>query len=163
MNDERDITVAFTGHRNYDGCCDEALINAVRRFYERGFRIFMTGMAAGFDLVAGECVASLKGELKDLQLRCIVPFAGHRNSMGASCGWRYDRLIEAADMTVTLSPRYDARVYHMRNDYLVNNASAVIAYFDGQSGGTEYTVRKALASGLEVNNLWLGLFTEVLF
>ena len=163
MNNEREITAAFTGHRSYDGSCDEALAVAVRRLYERGYRIFMTGMAAGFDLAAGECVASLKGEFPELQLHCIVPFAGHRRSLGASAGWRYDRLTDVAERVVTLSPRYDSRVYHVRNDYLVDNSSAIIAYFDGREGGTEYTVRRALYSGVEVNNLWLGLFTEVDF
>ena len=158
MKTEREITVAFTGHRTYDGSCDEALRAAVRRYYERGFRVFLTGMAAGFDISAGECVAGLKGELPGLRLHCVVPFAGQRRSFGGEAGRRYDRLLELADDVTTLAPHYEPRVYHRRNDFLVDNASAVIAWFDGSAGGTEYTVHRALISGLKIENLWLGLF-----
>ena len=160
---QREITVAFTGHRTYDGSIDEAVENAVRRLYDRGFRVFLTGMAAGFDLSAGECVARLKAVLPGLQLHCVVPFAGHRSSMSGDAGRRYDRLLDVADEVTTLAIRYDSRVYHRRNDFLVENSSAVIAYFDGRKGGTEYTVRRAVSMGLEVDNLWLGMFRDVQF
>ena len=158
MKNEREITVTFTGHRTYDGSRDDAVREAIRRYYDRGFRVFLTGMALGFDLSAGECVAELKRELPELRLHCIVPFAGQRRSFGGEAGRRYDRLLELADEVTTLSPRYDSRVYHVRNDFLVDNASAVIAWFDGSAGGTEYTIHKALVSGLEIENLWRGLF-----
>lgn len=163
MNNQREITAAFTGHRNYDGSGDENVISAIRRYYDCGFRIFLTGMAAGFDISAGECVAGLKGELPGLQLHCIVPFEGHRRLLRGNIGVRYDRLLELSDRVVTLAPQYSSGVYHMRNDFLVDNSSAVIAWFDGSAGGTEYTVHRALFSGIKVENLWMGLFSGVRF
>lgn len=158
MNDNRQITLCFTGHRNYDGRADAALCDSIRRHYAAGYRIFITGMAVGFDLHAGECVISLKDELPGLQLHCAVPFAGHERTLKGGTKERYGRLLEAADEVVILSPRYDSRVYHRRNDYMVDRSSALIAWFDGSGGGTEYTLQRALHSGLEIDNLWLGLF-----
>ena len=163
MKIQRETTVAFTGHRTYDCSCDEAIREAVRRWYGEGFRTFMTGMAAGFDLAAGECVAGLKGELPGLRLHCVVPFAGHKVSLRSRWSSRYERLLEQADEVTELLPRYAPQAYHRRNDFLVENSSVLIAWFDGTRGGTEYTVRKGQREGLRIDNLWLGLFETVTF
>ena len=156
---EREITVCFTGHRSYDGRGAAALRESVRRHYAAGYRIFITGAAAGFDLAAGECVLSLRGELPGLELHCAVPYAGHCKGFDEAALRSYEHIVENADDVVVLSPRYDSRVYHRRNDYMIERASAVIAWFDGTSGGTEYTVRRAVQQGLDIENLWLGLFS----
>ncbi|MCH5329873.1 MAG: DUF1273 family protein [Alistipes sp.] len=153
MIDQRPTTAAFTGHRTYDGSHDRQITDAVRKLYADGFRTFLTGMAEGFDLAAGECVAALRNELPGLKLHCVVPFAGSKKQ-----GERYRKLIETADKVTVLSPHYHTRAYHQRNDFLVDNSSALIAWFDGRDGGTEYTVRRALKSGLQIENLWSGLF-----
>lgn len=154
MNIERCTSAAFTGHRTYDGSRDEELRAAVRRLHARGIRTFLTGMAQGFDLAAGECVVSLRGEMPDLRLVCVVPFAGHGRGMTDSARARYDALLAAADEVLTLLPSYNVRAYHVRNDFLVDHASYVVAYFDGSDGGTHYTVRRAVRSGLPVENLY---------
>ena len=160
---ERETTVTFTGHRTYDGSHNDAIRDAIRRYYRRGYRTFLTGMAAGFDLSAGECVVALKEELPELRLHCIIPFEGQRRSFRSTSGGLYDRLLRSADEVTTLAPRYDSRAYHRRNDFLVDNASAVIAWFDGSAGGTEYTIHRALAEGLDIENLWHGLFAQMQF
>lgn len=154
MNIERCTSAAFTGHRTYDGSRDEELRASVRRLYARGIRTFLTGMAQGFDLAAGECVVSLREEMPDLRLVCAVPFAGHGRGMTDAVRARYDALLAAADEVLTLLPSYNVRAYHVRNDFLVDHASYVVAYFDGSKGGTHYTVRRALRSGLTVENLY---------
>ena len=160
MKIDRNITVAFTGHRTYDGERNDALTAAVRRAYCDGYRIFLTGMALGFDMAAGECVSALKREFSDIRLVCVIPFAGQERSFGIDGRSRYSRLVAAADEVVVLADGYYPRAYHVRNDYLVDNASSVIAYFDGSAGGTGYTVHRAVQSGLRVDNIWRGLFVE---
>ena len=63
MDRSREHTAAFTGHRRYDGECDDALRAVVRELYGWGFRVFWSGMALGFDLAAAEAVLALRGEL----------------------------------------------------------------------------------------------------
>lgn len=147
-------TVAFTGHRRYGGECAEELAEAVRLFHARGYRTFLSGMAAGFDLAAAETVAALKPELRGLRLVCIVPFDGHDKRFSAEERERFARIVDVADDTVILASHYSPDVYRRRNDFLVDNSSAVIAYFDGSRSGTGYTLKRALRKGTEAVNLY---------
>lgn len=158
MESERAASVAFTGHRTYDGSCGESLCAVVRYLYGRGFRTFITGMAVGFDMAAGECVASLRGELPGLRLVCVVPFAGQESRFPREERMRYMRLLSSADEVKVLAEGYSPAAYRLRNDYLVENASLVVAYYDGTRGGTSYTVHRAVQSHMPVVNLWSGLF-----
>ena len=47
MTEDRLTTVAFTGHRTYDGQAAAALRATVGELYARGFRTFLCGMAMG--------------------------------------------------------------------------------------------------------------------
>lgn len=147
-------TVAFTGHRTYGGECGERLADAVRRFYARGFRTFLSGMAIGFDLAAAETVLSLKSELPDIRLVCVIPFDGQERGFAADDRERFARIVAEADGTIILAKRYAPDVYYRRNDFLVDNSSAVIAYCDGSRSGTLYTLKRARKKGLETENLY---------
>ncbi|MBR5282008.1 MAG: DUF1273 family protein, partial [Alistipes sp.] len=71
MNQKKNITVAFTGHRSYNGSADERLAALLEELYGRGYRRFLTGMAWGFDLAAAEAVIRLKQSHEDVQLIAI--------------------------------------------------------------------------------------------
>ena len=75
MSEKKDITVAFTGHRTYCGEAEKPLQELLQMLYEQGFRRFLTGMAWGFDLAAGEAVMRLKEQHDDIELVAAVPFA----------------------------------------------------------------------------------------
>lgn len=112
-------------------------------------------MARGFDLAAGECVIGLRDELPEIVLKCIVPFRGVERSFSKNDRERFRTLIEQAEEVVILSEGYHIGAYHARNDFLVENASIIIAYYDGTKGGTHYTIRRALRRGLRIINLCL--------
>ncbi len=150
------MKVAFTGHRNYSGDKDNYLREAVVALYEAGHTTFLCGMAEGFDIAAAEIVLSLKSELKEIKLECVIPFRGHNLTM-PSAEWaeRYKRVIESADEVVTISQTYNVEIYRQRNDYLVDNADALICYYSGKArSGTGYTVRRALKKGIQTINLY---------
>lgn len=153
MIDDKKITLSFTGHRNYDSSNDSLLCEEIRRAYDEGFRLFLCGMARGFDLAAGECVAALRDELPGLRLKCVVPFRGQERSFSQVDRERFRQLIERADEVIILSESYSAGAYHTRNNYLVDNASAIIAYYNGTKGGTHYTLHRAIKRGLRISNL----------
>ena len=155
MNIKKDITVSFTGHRDYDNSANEVLAEYIRRLYAEGFRIFLCGMARGFDLAAGECVLSLREELPGLQIRCIIPFRGQERSFSKRDRERFSRLVAQADECVILEERYRAGAYHQRNNFLVDNASMLIAYYNGTKGGTHYTIHRALKRDLSIINICL--------
>ena len=155
MNSDKNITVSFTGHREYRHSADGALQEEIRRLYGEGYRIFLCGMARGFDLAAGECVATLRNELPEIRLKCVIPFRGQEQSFSKRDRERHQRLVELADEVIVLADGYHSGAYHARNDFLVENASAMIAYYNGTKGGTHYTIHRALRRGLRIVDLCL--------
>lgn len=146
-------TVAFTGHRTYCGEASAALAAAIRGLHAHGFRTFLCGMAVGFDLAAAEAVLELRGSLPGLRLVAVVPFGGQEARFSHADRVRYRAAMASADDAVVLSPVYHAGCYAVRNNYLVDHASLLVAWYDGSPGGTHYTVRRALGRGMEVVNL----------
>lgn len=88
-----------------------------------------------------------------LRLVAVIPFRGQESRFSAADRERFRRVLDAADRSVTLSPSYHAGCYAVRNNYLVDHAALLVAWYDGSPGGTHYTVRRALARGLEFVNL----------
>ena len=125
----------------------------VRELAQDGFTDFLCGMAEGFDLMAGEAVLSLREEFPQLRLTAVIPFPGQADGFAAATRELYERVLSAADEKITVCPQYSADCFHRRNDYLVYNASALVCYYNGSKGGTQYTVRRALRNGLRVINL----------
>ena len=149
-----DITACFTGHRTYDGSRNEELESAIRALYADGYRNFLCGMAVGFDIESAEVAISLRRELSNLKVVAIIPFNGMQNGFSEEWRSRYERIVAESDKVITLATHYSVSIYAQRNNYLVNNSSAVIAYFDGSKGGTAYTVRRAAKSLLRLINLY---------
>lgn len=162
----KDKTVAFTGYRpdkiavssknpDIENEIRSGLRHATREFYARGFRCFLSGMAEGFDLWAAEEVLSLKnsGELPDIELLAIIPFRDQNRFYPGDAAALYDKILQNAGEVVILSEHYYPECFHRRNDWLVDHSSVVICYFDGQAGGTKYTVSRARRQGLPVFNL----------
>lgn len=111
-------------------------------------------MAVGFDLAAAEVALSLREELKGLRVVAVVPFVGMQSRFSKAQRELFDHVIKSADEVITLAPRYSAEVYIKRNNYLVDNALAIITYYDGSKGGTAYTVRRAVKNLCYINNIY---------
>lgn len=153
MDNLRGITVAFTGHRDYAGEADYRLRESIMELYKRGYRRFESGMAEGFDLAAAAVVLELKAQLEALELICVVPYKSHSHSIKHSKEL-YQRVLSEGDEVVVLAESYHQGVFHRRNDYLVDNSSYVVAWYNGRRSGTGYTVKRALKRGLKVENLF---------
>lgn len=164
-------TVAFSGFRpekliasapGYDlseiqHVLFERLRCAIKYFYSTGYYTYLTGMADGFDLLAGEAVLSLQKELRDLHLTSIVPFATHGNSGNATYKARYKSVKLCASYYYAIGEKPYKSEFLRRNDVLLAQSSALICYCDGvQGGGTKYTVDKARKLNRTILNLYLG-------
>ena len=154
MNSRRNITVAFTGHRTYCGEANLDLRQTILRLCEEGFTRFLCGMAWGFDLAAGEAVAEAKKHCSEIELVAVVPYDGFGGLFRGDDAEQYGQVMAAADEVVVVSEQGGDAAFRRRNDYLVDNTSIVVAWFDGvPRGGTAYTVRRARHSRLPVVNL----------
>lgn len=160
MNNDKSRTIAFTGHRmnRLKGGQDELpglITAAIIHFYLQGYRIFLSGMAEGLDLLAAEEVLKMKAHYPDIRLHCIIPFAGQSDRMSLEDRLRYNTILSAADNKVCLGERYYDGCFLRRNDYLIDHSTQLIAYYDNvPEGGTYYTVKNARRRGIEVFNLF---------
>ena len=156
MNFDPATTASFTGHRSYRGEAARQLDLTVVQLAREGVTDFLCGMATGFDMAAAESVMRMRSLLPDCRIRltAVVPFDGQASRYSSADRGRYERILAAADGVVCLGERYSRECYSRRNDFLVDNASVVVAWYDGsREGGTRYTVARARRTGRRIINL----------
>jgi Uncharacterized protein conserved in bacteria len=155
-------SAAFTGHRSFEkGRLDQVkndLCGAIRLAYSKGFRNFYCGMARGFDLLAAETVCQMKTEFPDIELTAVVPCPEQCDKFPQRDKFLYAKMLNKADHIVTISHAYYKRCFLDRNDYMIEHASLLIAYYkEGKRGGTAYTIAKARHNGLPIIHLYKNL------
>lgn len=166
----RESCAAFTGYRPAkfrrafpSGGAREVVAALLRpvitAMYRRGVTHYLTGMADGFDIWAAAEVLALRdcGECPTAGVVAVVPYRGHSERCDVAVRSEYARIMSQATHSVTLADAYAPDCFLRRNDFLVDNASAVICYYDGLRGGTGYTVARALRHHLRVVNLCDGM------
>ena len=147
-------TVAFTGRRTYSGEADGELSAVVHDLCEQGFTRFLCGMSWGFDLAAARVVIKCREQYPSVKLVAVEPFAEFRAMFSGEAAALYDKVLAEADERVVVGEN-DKMAYMRRNDFLVDNASIVVAWWEGkQRGGTAYTVKRARKKRLEIVNLY---------
>ena len=77
-NEKRLQRCCFTGHRPGKLQASEmqikrALAAAIDSAYSEGYRTFITGMAQGVDIWAGELILEFKGLHPDIHIICALP------------------------------------------------------------------------------------------
>jgi uncharacterized phage-like protein YoqJ len=167
MNIDKSIAIAFTGHRSNRIITDRETLtqeveNAIITYYSRGFRHFMTGMSEGFDLLTAEAVLKIKNLHTDIKLIPVMPFTGQARRYSDEDKRRYENILKQCDESVMVTDRYFTGCFHRRNDFMIDNASLVIAYYDGiKNGGTHYTVEQAKTKQIPVINVLENIVTNV--
>lgn len=142
-------SVAFTGHREVEKYPDfsaRKLYEATEAYIKRGATDFYCGMARGFDLLAGECVLSLKKLYPEIRLIAYIPYEKQYEKMNDGDIARYMHLRDCADekKSKTFFDSYVRWCMTYRDDRLVEAADALIAFLRKEKGGTAYTVKKFL-------------------
>ena len=155
----------FTGYRPekmpfpYDGedprfiLFREKTREIIKKALKAGYDTFYCGGAKGFDLFAAEMLLSFRGEY-DFRLIMVLPYRAQAD--GFSYAWRakYFKVLLASDENRLLSEEYHPRCFADRNEYMVDRSELVIAFCDGQKGGTLNTIRYARRNGKAVVNVF---------
>ena len=115
---------------------------------EDGYTHFISGFAAGADLLFADIVAELK-EIYPITLEAAIPYPGRMKTPDKT----FRRLIRCCDIVKIHSDSYSKDCYMRRNRYMVDQSQRVIAVYDGRpTGGTAATVR--YAKGKDVRVVW---------
>lgn len=121
-------------------------------------RVFLCGMAAGFDLFAARCMLELRCAGQIPQETCLGRRAAlSRPRRGRPNGWQhvYDEVLQHCQDQCIVSPRKSAAAFRRRNDYMTARADYVLAYWNHDPRtGTGQTVRMAHERERVVLNLY---------
>ena len=163
MEDKKAKTCCFTGHRpvalpwkSKETGVEFVIFKhrlrlAIEKAIDEGYRYFITGMAQGVDIIAAEMVIDIKRDNPEIKLECAIPCKNQFNGWNKINCLRYDDIVKRADVvTYVTEEEYTEGCMKLRNEYMVNNSSLVIAGFNGKRGGTKQTIGLAYKSGLKV-------------
>ena len=118
-----------------------------------GVTTFLVGMARGIDIMAAELILQLRVLKPDdnIQLWAVVPYDRQPLSWPPKEKARYNAILEKADKVEYISHDYYNGCLQKRNRYMIDNATHLIAVYDGvQSGGTKQTIDYARKKGLSI-------------
>jgi len=161
----RDNSCCFSGYRpeklpwgtNEDDtrCVElkQKLNDALKRIYLTGRRHFICGMARGSDTYFCEAVIALRLKYPDITLEAAIPCEEQAARWPEEDRSRYFYLLGQCDHETYVSRKYTKDCMTRRNKYMVNNASVLLAVYDGKFGGTMHTIEYAMRRGLEITEI----------
>ena len=148
----------FTGHRPERLDAPEEKVikwleEQIRKAYNEGYRVFISGMQRGVDIWAAEIVLKMKKEGLHVQLIAACAFKGMENQWEKDWIKRYKKILSDADYEVYVAGHPSRRAFFARNEWMVDNSARLIAVFTGAPGGTKATIAYAKRNHREVVNM----------
>lgn len=148
----------FTGHRPEKLDISEReikdrLYTAIQKAISDGYTTFISGMARGVDIWAAEIVVAEKKKNKEIKLVCASPYEGFEKKWSFIEQHKYNTILKKADFVRYVCTHYSRQCFQIRNCYMVDRSSRVIAAYNGESGGTKNTIRYANSKNVEVENI----------
>ncbi|MDE5577532.1 MAG: DUF1273 domain-containing protein [Oscillospiraceae bacterium] len=155
-------TVCFSGHRPEklpdEGSDRSQVIRTLKSILykeiidsaENGCTTFITGLARGVDLWAGEMIMELKAKGMPLKLVAAAPYKAHGNSFKGRDKFILGNILLKADEVVYVSENYTRECMRLRNEYMVNRSDKLIAVVSDYRSGTGQTIRYAERCRIEV-------------
>lgn len=160
--DEIARTCCFTGPRpkNYswgnekkcEAKIEERLKSAVQEAVKRGYRHFISGMAAGIDLLAAKIVLQMRENVpeKRITLEAAVPFPDQPRRWKEQTKREYASILSRCDKVHYISDTFSVAAYRKRDEYMVGRSSLLIAVEGKPNGGTARTIAYARRLNREI-------------
>ena len=151
-------TCCFTGHRPEKLGAEirevsELLNREIQNAIRDGYTCFISGMSKGIDLMAAKLVLEHKFQDKRIRLICASPYMGFEKSWSDTDKEEYRMILEQADEVKYICEHCFRGCFQIRNKWMVDNSSRVIAAFNGEKGGTKNTIDYALRKNVPVYNI----------
>ncbi len=107
-----------------------------------GIQTFISGAGMGVETWAAQLVLEKK---KDTAVHLIVavPWPGFAHKWNEDRKKEYADICNRADLLRYISPSYHDDIFAERNRWMVDHSSLVIAYYNGDKGGTNDTLQYA--------------------
>lgn len=156
QNNEAELRLhrcCFTGHRPEKLTKPEDEIKAglekeIRRAISDGYTTFISGMARGVDIWAAEIVLRLRSEGENIKLICAIPYDGFEQKWESEWLERFQAIIRSANCIEFVCEHYSRSCFQIRNVWMVDHSSRLIAVFNGEPGGTKNTIDYAKKNGV---------------
>lgn len=135
------MIIAVTGHRPEKIVHDLVAIQEAFRntFLEADPERILVGMASGIDLIAG-----IEGIKTCYPVWAIVPWKGHKPRKADEGDYQFVTHFAQKVIYVNEAEDYPGPwVYQKRNEWMVDNATNLLSYWDGSAGGTGNCVKYA--------------------
>jgi uncharacterized phage-like protein YoqJ len=158
----KESTACFTGHRpkslpwGYDETKESCikfkaeLKKVLTGAIEYGITHFISGLALGIDMICAETIIELKHQFKNITLEGAIPCPNQDERWNAESKKRYAKLKKECDSIHIVCPEYSDDCMNIRNKYMVDKSSVVIAIWNGKPSGTGNTVRFAKENGCKI-------------
>ena len=144
-------TCSFTGHRILKKEFTlEDLSLVIDNAINKGYKTFLVGMARGFDLKCVKVLAEKKQAGKKIEIIACMPCKDQNKYFTEKENQEFLEMISLTDKQVYLQENYDSECMFLRNKYMVDNSSLLIAYYHYQRGGTHSTVTYAIKQNKEI-------------
>ena len=160
--DEIGTTCCFSGPRpkNYpwgnnkerESKIAEKLKIAVREAIERGYRHFISGMAAGIDMLAARIVLQMRENMPDkgITLEAAIPFPDQPRRWKEQTKGEYESILSRCDKVRFIADAFSVAAYQERDRYMVEHSSLLIAVPGKSNGGTARTIAYAKKLNREI-------------
>lgn len=157
--EKRKYRVCFTGHRPeklnmQENTIKKYLQSEILSSIQNSYTTFISGMARGVDMWAAEIVIELKKEFPQIKLIAAVPFEDFESKWSYENQKSYNEILSKADLIRYICPNFSYSSYQIRNEWMVNHSSKVIAVWNGEKSGTKNTIDYANKCGVEVVNIY---------
>ena len=160
MLNGKDAVCCFTGHRKIESYHTATIKPELDRILNMmigsGIKTFRAGGAMGFDTLAALTVLELREKDPEVRLELCLPCKEQTAKWDDESIAIYNDILERADKVTYVSERYTKDCMLARNRFMVDGSVCCIAYCTNENalrGGTAYTVRYAVKSGVKVINL----------
>ena len=152
---DKEHTCCVTGHRDIPAdkiqYVQMQLRQELLQAIQSGYTHFISGFAAGVDLIFAGIVADLKREYP-ITLEAAIPYPGRMNTPDEV----FQCLLKECDIVKVHTDRYSKSCYMVRNRYMIDCSALVIAVHDGRkSGGTAATIKYARQMERDVSEIEL--------
>ena len=155
-------TCCFTGHRpkalpwgSNEHCMEcvilkHELFDLIEETMQSGYKRFIVGMAQGNDTYIAEILILLKSSHPYIIIEAAIPCMNQVEKWTKSARERYDDILALFDKQTVISKEYAPKCMQERNQYMVDQASLLIAVWNGKPSGTGNTVKYARNKGVDV-------------